>query len=90
MASIPTKVPFLNYSTSFIYVVFYCVSVLWVWNILDMITGNRKPGTGSDGYFRVSNGIWFTCQLIYNYMGSNMSMEEGEIMDVPSEVLVVK
>ena len=50
-----------------------------------MSTGNREPGTGSDGYFWVSNRDLFTCQLIYNYMGSNMSLEDGEIMDVPSE-----
>ena len=50
----------------------------------------RQPGTGSGGYFGVSNADWLRCQLVSNYIGSNMSMEDGEIMDIPSEVFVLK
>ena len=29
------------------------------------------------------------CQLVSNYMGLNMSMEEGELADCPTEVYVL-
>ena len=65
------------------------MSVLWVWNIPDLGTGNRYPGTGSDGYFGVSNASWLMCQLSSNYMGLKMSLEEGELADCPIEVIVL-